>query len=102
MIRVQIGDEERDLASADEQWINQQINRRRADGETVCVRVTINQGGLNMVLATPTCGPGSGGGRRPNHDEQRVFDLWDKRGLAKGEFTGGNVVAFLKQLETSL
>lgn len=98
MIKIRIADVEKELASADEQWINQQINRRRADGQTVCVRVTIHEGGLDMVLATPTCGAG-GGGRPPRPDENRVFDLWKKLGLNDESFTGGNVVAFLKQLQ---
>lgn len=97
MIKIRIADVEKELASADEQWINQQINRRRADGQVVCVRVTIHEDGLNMVLATPTCGAG-GGGRPPSPEERRVFDLWKKRGLDDENFSGGNVVAFLKQL----
>jgi hypothetical protein len=98
MITIRINDEERDLSGADEQWINQQINRRRAAGETVCVRITIHEDNINVVLATPTCGGGGGGGRPPNPREGAVLDLWDKRGLNEASFTGGNVVAFLKQL----
>jgi hypothetical protein len=37
MTTVRIGDETRSLADANESWINQQINRRRADGQNVCV-----------------------------------------------------------------
>lgn len=98
MIRIRIGDEERELVSADEHWINQQINRRRADGRTVCVRVTVQEGDLNMALSTPTCGPSGGGRRPPRPREKRVFDLWNQRGLNDADFAGGNLVAFLKQL----
>lgn len=99
MIKIRIADVEKELASADEQWINQQINRRRADGQTVCVMVTVHEGGLNMVLTTPTCGAGGSGGRLPRPEESKVFDLWKKRGLDDENFTGGNVMAFLKQLQ---
>lgn len=99
MIRIRIGDEERDSAGADEQWINQQINRRRADGLAVCVRVTIHEDGLDMVLSTPTCETSGGGGRPPRPQEKQVFDLWDKRGLNNASFTGGNLIAFLRQLK---
>lgn len=99
MIRVQIGGDERDLATADEQWINQQINRRRADGQTVCVRVTVKEGDLSMVLSTPTCGGSGGGGRPPRPQEKEIFNLWNQRGLDDANFTGGNLVAFLKQLK---
>jgi len=101
MVRIQIGDMERELACADESWINQQINRRRADGQNVCVRVTINKDDLNMRLSTPSCASG-GGGRPPNNREKRVFDLWDHRGLNEVDFTGGKLVAFLKQLSRLL
>ena len=102
MIRIRIGDEERELANADEHWINQQINRRRADGQTVCVRVTVHVDDLNMVLSTPTCGASGGGGRPPRPREKEVFNLWSQRGLNAADFTGGNLVAFLKQLKRLL
>ncbi len=101
---VKIGSEERSLDTADEQWINQQINKRRADGEQVCVRVQIVAEGVNVSLSTPTCGGGRGGGRgrRPNANEQRIVDLWRERGLTAPNFTGGSLVAFLKQLRRSI
>jgi len=100
MIKVQIGESELELSNTTENWINQQINRRRADGLSVCVRVKINYSCLNMMLSTPTCPTGCSGGRAPNRYEKEVFDLWEKRGLNKEYFTGGNLVAFLKQLNT--
>ncbi len=100
MIRIRIGNDERELSSVDEHWINQQINRRKADGQTVCVRVTVREGDLDMVLATPTCGASGGGGRPPRPQEKEVFDLWNLRGLNDVEFSGGNVVAFFKQLKS--
>lgn len=98
MITIRIAEEERQLDSVDEQWINQQINRRRADGQAVCVRVTVHEDGLDMVLSTPNC-TGGGGGRPPRPQEKEVFDLWNQRGLNDADFTGGNLVAFLKQLK---
>lgn len=101
MIRIRIGEAERELANADEHWITQQINRRRANGQTVCVRVTVHDGELNMELSTPTCET-SGRGRPPRPKEKKVFDLWNKLGLDEADFTGGNLVAFLKQLRNFL
>jgi hypothetical protein len=98
MITIQIGEEQRDLAEADENWINEQINRRRADGLSVCVKVTIREGDVNIVLSTPTCGGGGRGGRAPRGREIEVWQLWNKRGLGGTDFAGGNVVAVLKQL----
>lgn len=98
MIRIKIGDAERELDSADESWVNQQINKRRADGLTVCVKVVIKEGDVNMILATPTCADSGCSGRPPRPHEKMIFELWTQRGLDDGSFTGGNLIAFLKQL----
>ena len=102
MVRIQIGDAERDINNVDENWIIQQINRRRSDGLEVCVRVVVNSGELNMVLSTPTSGGQSRGGRAPYPHEKVIFDLWNHRGLNTMNFNGGNVMAFLKQLRRYL
>jgi hypothetical protein len=99
MVTISIGTSgERNLNEADERWINQQINRRRDNDEPVCVRVRIKDGYLDLLLATPSCGGGSGG-RAPNVQEQQIINLWDKHGLFNSNFNGGNLVAFLKQLD---
>lgn len=103
MIKIKINEDERLLKDIDEQWINQQINRRRGSGEDICVRVTIQQGNLNMILSTPSSqGGGGGSGRQPNPQERVVYDLWNKRGLDNNNFNGGNLIAFLKQYENLL
>lgn len=98
MIRIRIANEERQIETADANWINQQINRHRADGHSVCVRVIIHGNGLDMVLSTPSCGAG-GGGRPPTIQEKYIFDLWEKHGLNNADFNGGNLVSFLNQLK---
>jgi len=103
MITVQIGSSgERTIEEASESWINEQINRRREDRHTVCVRVRITEPPVDMILATPGCGGGGSGGRSPNQQERRVFELWVDRHLNEAAFTGGNLIAFLRQLEKIL
>jgi hypothetical protein len=102
VITIRIGDEVRSFAEASESWINQQVNRRRTEGQNVCVEVSISTSGLNLRLATPGCGSGGGGGRPPTANERAVLDLWSKLGLLSSDFTGGNLVAFLKQLRRLL
>ena len=104
MSTIKIGNEERLLEDADPQWVNQQINNRKSAGESVCVRITIREGDLNLNLATPNCSSsgGGGGGRAPTTDERRIFDLWARRGLDEQDFSGGNVVSFIKQLQNLL
>ena len=100
MITITIGQDVRQLSSPsdiEESWINQQINRRRASGQSVCTRVRIQEAGLDLSLATPGCG-GSGGGRPPTHEEQRIIELWRERHLTQSEYTGGDLIAFLRQL----
>jgi hypothetical protein len=101
MITLRIGSESREINSKrdiDESWINSQINRRRQDGLSICAQVTIHDDNLNIVLTTPGCGTGIGGGRQPNPSERTVLDLWAKRGLNDYDFTVGNLIAFLDQL----
>jgi hypothetical protein len=99
MIRVKIGDSERDLRDATPAWINEQINRRRADGISVCVQVLIDSNPLNLALTTPGCSRIGGGGGRPlNQQESNIVALWERLHLNTQEFTGGNLVAFLKQI----
>ena len=98
MIRVKIGDSERDISDADANWINQQVNGLRRDGRPICIRVTVKSEGVDMMLSTPACGSAGGGGRPPNRFERDLFDRWDKLHLNSNDFTGGNLVAFLKQL----
>lgn len=96
MIKIKIGPIEKDLKDANESWINQEIGRLRKSGQPVCVRVRIRTDSLDFTLATPGCGGGSG--RRPKPSEQKIFDLWKKRGLTEEDFSRGNLVAFVKQL----
>ncbi|RJQ65146.1 MAG: hypothetical protein C4519_28855 [Desulfobacteraceae bacterium] len=98
MVKIKIGEAERDFNSATESWINQQINWRRADGISVCVRVIVQEEGLDMILSTPTCATSGRGGRLPRPREKEIFNLWNQRGLNELGFNGGNLIAFLKQL----
>lgn len=100
MITIRIGNDERRCEDVSAQWITQQINRRRDDNVPACVTVVIHQPPLNMTLRTPGCaatGLGGGGGRAPNDQERKIFDLWARLGLNDLNFSGGNVVAFIKQ-----
>lgn len=99
MPTVTIAGEQRDLEDVTERWINKTINRAKSQGLPVCVQVGIHQNGLNLNLTTPSCGGGSGGGRPPNRQEQQVINLWKQQGLNSADFQGGNLTAFLKQLQ---
>lgn len=98
MNTISIGTDTRPIDLADPEWITQQINGRRKDGQPVCVRVLIHTPELNLSYSTPGC-PSSGvGGRPPTSREREFLDLWAKHGLDKDGCAPGNVVAFVKQV----
>lgn len=99
MIRVRIDTADYDLKDVTESWINEQINRRRDDNVPVCIQVIIQTSNINIVLSTPGCG-GGGGGRPPNSQENVILQLWGKMRLNKDDFAGGNMVAFLKRVQS--
>lgn len=99
MVTVTIAGEQRDLEEVSERWINRSTNRAKSQNLPVCVRVEVHDNGLSLNLTTPSCNSGGGGGRPPNHAEKQVISLWRQQGLDSSDFRGGNVLAFLKQLQ---
>lgn len=97
MINVKVGNDEKSVDDASPGWITQQIERRRRDGISVCVVVSVRTADLNMRLATPECAGNASGGRPPNARERVIWDLWQKHGLNEFGFAPGHVVAFLAQ-----
>lgn len=95
IVFAKIGGVERRLEEVEDSWINQQINRRRASREAVCVMVRIDAATAKVTLATPACG-GAGGGRPATAEERRIIDLWRRHRLDTHDFTGGKLIAFLR------
>ena len=102
MITITIEGMSRELDQADPYWIHQQVNRRHDDGQPVCVRFAIDEPDAKMTLATPACAVNGSGGRKPNAIEQEIFEQWHKHRLNSSEFSGGNVISFMRQLERIL
>lgn len=106
MIHVRIAGQDRqfrdDLSDLDESWVNQQVNRRKADGQQVCVQVEIQVNSLGITLSTPACASGGGLGRPLTPQEHGILELWRQHGLSSLDFDGGQVVAFLKRLRKYL
>lgn len=100
---VKIGNQERDLAQADRHWVISQIKDQQNDNGSVCVQIVIHDGDANLRLCSGGCpSTGGGGGRRSNSKEQEIFDLWDRSGGKAGHLGGGEIVAFLTQLQRIL
>jgi hypothetical protein len=96
---ITIGNETRPLEDAGGDWITSQINGRRKDGQTACVRISISMPGANIPFATCTCasaGGGGGGSRPPNAREHELIELWNRHHLDESHFSAGDVVAFVR------
>lgn len=102
MIKVSIDGTEKIDQEIDERWINQQINKRNVEGITPCVRVSIFENGVDLVLSSKSCKGTSSGEANFTIRQKRIIDLWTKNHLDKDEFSGGNLNAFLKQMRSLL
>ena len=102
MITVTIGGMSRRLDQVDAYWVHQQVDHRHHDDQPVCVRFAIDEPDAKMTLTTPACSTNGGGGRKPNAIEQEIFERWHRHRLDSAEFTGGNVISFIQQLERVL
>ena len=65
----------------------------------VCVRVQIKTESVNVGFSTPGCGASRSADREPNVDEQRLVDLWRKRGLNEENFEVGQLIAFINEVK---
>jgi hypothetical protein len=103
MIKIKIDNREEDLSKIDYLWINQQINRRREDGLSPSVMVTIDEQNINIILTTPNFANRYGtSNRRPNGREQQIFDLWNEFDLNRSDFSITNLIAFIRQLSRTI
>jgi len=99
---IKIGSAQRDLSTADPQWIAQQIVGLKKDNLPVCVVVDLDETGVHVRFQTADCGGGGGGQWQPNRKEQAIFDLWKKCHVDERPVEPGNLVAFLQQVRRLL
>jgi len=97
MNRIRIGESEKPLNEVNESWITHQVRQRREDGQSVCAQVFLQGDNVHLVLSTPQCANGSGGGRQANEREQELINKWNERHLNRHDWAVGNLIAFLKQ-----
>jgi hypothetical protein len=97
MNKIRIGGSEKLLNEVTESWITHQVQERKSDRQAVCVQVILNGNGVDMSLSTPQCSGIGGGGRKPNQEEQNLFNRWNDRHLNQDDWAVGNLIAFLKQ-----
>jgi hypothetical protein len=93
MIRVTIGEEDRDFRDVTRAWLRS-IEKLRQTGTPVCVKVRIVVGAIDMILATPGC-PSGEPGRAYRGEELQIFELWEAKRLDSNEFTVRDLEEFL-------
>ncbi len=102
MVTIKIGESEMEfdrISSVDENWIIQNVNRRRQDFKTVCVRVTLHTDAVSIILIGGECiGGGGGSARRLTQEEEDALELWEKLGLKGSRVDAGKLVGFFKQV----
>lgn len=100
MITIKIGASEKRFDSIrllEEEWISRNIIGLQRDGRTVCIRISINEGPVNMTVVTSECQRTSSGGRPPNDEERKIFEIWEGLGLDTNGIEAGKIIAFLKR-----
>lgn len=97
MIMITIAGMSAPIEKASEGWINQMVAEARRTSQPLCVQVAVQVEGAHVTLSTPACG-GGGGGRAPNDRERRIIEEWHRRGMAAGQFSPGELQAFLREL----
>jgi hypothetical protein len=99
MKRIRIGQADRDLDGADPNWIQQHVDDLRRRRVGVCVEITLRSGSVNMILATPGCGPTSADRSEPNRQEAKVLELWRKKRLNRDDFDVRDLIDFVERVD---
>lgn len=99
MITLQIGTSERRDGEIEKRWIQDQVNSRKKNGESVCVRIHIQCGDVNLRLKSRDCSKSTGGSRPLNNKEQHIVDEWTQKGFPNKDINPGMVVSFWEFLK---
>lgn len=95
---ISIAGDERPLSSATAGWIRDSVRALASRGMPVCVRVSISDGSISLLLSTPACHD-RGRARELNNEEKKIIDLWMKRGLDQADVNEGQLIAFVNEIK---
>lgn len=98
MSKIRIGTSEHKFCDVSESWIHHEVRERQKDGQSVCAQVTLKGHSVDMILSTPQCSHGHGGGRLPNEKEGQIFKLWENKHLNEPNWTVDNLITFVKSV----
>ena len=98
MSRIIIGESEHPFCDVSERWIHHHVNERQHDGRPVSARAVLKNHSVDMVLSTPNCPHGhGGGGRPPNEKEAEIFRIWAEEHLNQAHWKAENLHAFVRR-----
>lgn len=99
MKSISIAGDERPLSSATSGWMRDSVRALTSRGMEVCVRVSISDGAVDLLLSTPGCNDRARGRRDLNNEEQKIIDRWVKRGLDQIDVNIGQLIAFVNEIK---
>lgn len=99
MKSISIAGDERSLSSATPGWMRDSARAFTSRGLNLCVRVSISDGTVDLLLSTPGCNDRARGHRELNNEEQKIIDLWVNRGLDQIDVNIDQLIAFVSEIK---
>lgn len=98
VISVRIGSSERNYSDVNKDWIIQQIVKRRKEGQSFSVEISIECGPVNIICSTPGSKSINGVPRSLRPEEIKIQKLWQKYNLNNKDFSIENLLYFLNDV----
>ena len=95
MLSVKINEDELHGSDLTQEWITNQISKRRKAQQLICVRVRIQSGDADLVLQTPECAKFGGVARGLTNTESKLVAAWHEFGMQDGAYQIKGLLAFL-------
>ena len=95
MIEISIGGEHRYGRDVTPAWLRSGIDKLRQSGSPVCVKIRIQSGTIDMILATEECPSSVDEGRPFRPEERKIFELWQRKNLTENQFSVNDLAEFI-------
>jgi hypothetical protein len=100
MKTITIGNSDsRDISPLDTGWLRDRIRELRSRKMAVCVKIRINSPPVDILLKTPGCPSAPSQTRRSRPEEDRLFDLWERKGMNREDFEIDQLISFVREIE---
>ncbi|HEX6981284.1 MAG TPA: hypothetical protein VF181_00850 [Balneolaceae bacterium] len=99
MITLRINNSSQTNSNIEEQWIREQIQNRRAEGQAICVEFEVHYKDVNMIFPFGNCpsrSNGGGGGQNFSKRTWELIDFWKR--IKDREINPGLIISFWKHI----